>query len=151
MYPDKSSGLDGLNPAFYQSFWKVPGRKVFQCCKDWIHSYSFPADLNTTNVVLIPKKEGACCLKDLRPIALCNVLYKIMAKVLANRFKNVLPGLISEQQSTFVPGRCITDNAVVFFEIIHYMRCARKGQEGDVALKLDISKAYDRVDWLFLK
>lgn len=151
MHPDKAYGPDGLKPAFYQNFWKILGKDVFECCKGWLQGNSFPANLNIINVILIPKKEGACCLKDLRPIALCNVLYKILAKVLANRLKNVLPNLISEQQSAFVPGRCITDNVVVALEIIHHMRGIRRGKEGDVALKLDISKAYDKVDWNFLK
>lgn len=73
-----------------------------------------------------------------------------MAKVLANILKNVLPGLISENQSAFVPGRCITNNVVVAFEIINHMRGEKRDQVGDVALNLDIRKAYDRVDWKFL-
>lgn len=69
-----------------------------------------------------------------------------MAKVLANILKSVLPGLISDKQSAFMSGRCIIDNVIVAFEIIHHMRSEKRGQVGDVALKLDISKAYDRVD-----
>lgn len=102
-------------------------------------------------MVLIPKKENACCPKDLRPNALCNVLYKILAKVLANRLKIILPSLISEHQSAFVPGRSITDNVLVAFEIIHHMNKKKRGNEGEVALKLDISKAYDRVEWTYLE
>lgn len=101
------------------------GKEVFDCCKDWLRGNSFPADLNHTNVVLVPKKENACHMKDLRPIALCNVLYKIMAKLLANRLKEVLPSLISEKQSAFVPGKSITDNVVVAFEIINHLKRSR--------------------------
>lgn len=87
MHPDKASDPDGLNPAFFQQFWSILGYEVFLCCKEWLSNCSFPANLNDTNMVLIPKKENAKCMKDLRPIALCNVLYKIMAKVLSNRLK----------------------------------------------------------------
>lgn len=127
------------------------GHEVFTCCKQWLDTCSFPANLNDTNVMLIPKKENARCMKDLRPIALCNVLYKILAKVLANRLKLILPTLISENQSAFVPGRSITYNVLVAFKVIHHMQIKNSGMEGEVALKLDISKAYDRVDWEYLK
>lgn len=96
MHPDKGSGPDGLNPAFYQHFWKVMGKEIFHYCKGWLADCSFPANLNDTNVVLIPKKDNADTMKDLRPIALCNVLYKFVAKVLANRLKSILPEIISE-------------------------------------------------------
>lgn len=85
-------------------------------------------------------------MKDLRPIALCNVMYKILSKVLANRLRVVLPHIISENQSAFVKDRCITDNVLVAFEVIHHMNRKKHGMEWEVALKLDISKAYDRVD-----
>ncbi|XP_074328485.1 uncharacterized protein LOC141666397 [Apium graveolens] len=127
------------------------GNEVYICCKDWLEGNPFPASLNNTNVVLIPKKGDAASMKDYRPIALCNVLYKIMAKVLANRLKVVLPALISENQSAFVPDRNITDNVVVAFEVIHHMRNKTGGQEGEIALKLDVSKAYDRVNWKYLQ
>lgn len=110
----------------------------------------FPTDLNCTNLVLIPKKENVETLGDVRPIALCNVLYKILAKVLANRLKKILPVTISENQSAFVPGRSITDNVLIAFEMIHFMRRRKSRQDGEVALKLDISKAYDRVRWSYL-
>ncbi|XP_074324401.1 uncharacterized protein LOC141661315 [Apium graveolens] len=71
--------------------------------------------------------------------------------VLANRLKKILPQIISEEQSTFVRDRCISDNVIVAFEIIHHMRGEKRGEEGNVALKLDISKAYDRVNWDYLR
>lgn len=98
------------------------GREVFECYMNWLKGNSFPADLDHTNVVLIPKKENACHMKDLHPIALCNVLYKIVAKVLANRLHGVLPDLISEKHSAFVPNRSITNNVIVAFEVVHHIR-----------------------------
>lgn len=124
---------------------------MFSCCKEWLVNNSFPENLNDINVVLIPKKENDCQMKDLRPIALCNVLYKIISEVLANRLKIIFPYIISENQAAFVPERCINDNVLNAFELIHHMKQSTRGNEGDVALKLDISKAYDRVDWSYLK
>ena len=89
-------------------------------------------------------------MKDFRPISLCNVIYKIIAKVLANRMKHILSRIISSSQSAFAPGRSITDNVMIACELLHYMNRKQRGNVGEVALKLDISKAYDRVDWKFL-
>lgn len=90
-------------------------------------------------------------MKDLRPIALCNVVYKVVAKVLANCLKVVLDKCISDTQSAFVPDRSILDNAMAAIEVIHHMKSKVKGKIGDVALKLDISKAYDIIDWRYLR
>lgn len=127
------------------------GNELFQCCTKWLDELSFPANLNDTTIVLILKKENADTLKDLRPIALCNVLYKVIAKVLANRLKVVLQDVISENQSAFVPGKNISDNVLVAFELLHFMRQRKRGVEGNVALKLDVSKAYDRGKWDILE
>ncbi|CAJ2674072.1 unnamed protein product [Trifolium pratense] len=90
-------------------------------------------------------------MKDWRPIALCNVLYKLVSKVLANRLKRVLDKCISDNQSAFVPDRSILDNAMVAIEVVHFMKSKTRGKLGNVDLKLDISKAYDRIDWDHLK
>lgn len=85
MHSDKSAGPDDLNTTFYQKFWNLLGKEVFMSCERWLQEVKFPANLNDTIIVLIPKKDNADSIKDLRPIALCNVLYKIIAKVLSNR------------------------------------------------------------------
>lgn len=95
--------------------------------------------------MLIPKKQDPSTMADLRPISLCNVVYKVVSKVLANILKRVLNGVISDSQREFIPGRLITDNIMIFYEIMHYMKRKVVGKKGWMALKLDMSKAYDRV------
>lgn len=104
-----------------------------------------------TIVVLFPKVKNPEKLKDLRPISLCTVLYKIISKVIANRLKVVLPDVISPSHSAFVPGCMITDNVLLAYELTHFLKNKRCGAEGIAAIKLDMSKAYDRVEWSFLQ
>lgn len=100
---------------------------------------------NNVNIVLIPKKKNSMVMTELRPISLCNVVYKIISKVLANRLKQVIDPIISDTQSAFIPGRLITDNIMVAYELMHFMKRKTKGKQRWMALKLDMSKTYDRV------
>ncbi|KAH9722180.1 reverse transcriptase domain-containing protein [Citrus sinensis] len=151
MHSDKSPGSDGMNPAFYQKFWNIVGEDVVQACLNFINSCSFPVGLNDTSIILIPKKQQPETLADMRPIALCNVLYKIISKMLANRMRAVLASVVSEAQSAFSPGRAITDNIIISAEILHFLKRKRQGKHGCAALKIDMSKAYDRIEWKFLQ
>lgn len=97
MHPDKSPEPDGFNPAFYQRFWDEIGKDIYDAGCSWLSNFAFPSGPNSTNIVLIPKCENPSAMTELRPIALCNVVYKIVAKVLANRLKKVLPGVVSRE------------------------------------------------------
>ncbi|XP_050207714.1 uncharacterized protein LOC126657122 [Mercurialis annua] len=147
----KAPGPDGMPVLFYNSYWHVVGKDVIACILDFLSTGTMPSRANHTFLTLIPKIATPETMKDLRPISLCNVIYKLIAKVIANRLKGVLSGLIDEAQSAFVPGRMITDNAMIAFEVFHSMAKRSQGKQGAVALKLDMSKAYDRVEWSFIE
>jgi hypothetical protein len=151
MHPDKAPGPDGFNPAFYQHFWELCGDDIYEAAKEWLERGYFPSSLNETNICLIPKCENPSSMKDLRPISLCNVLYKMVSKLLANRLKGCLERCVSEEQSAFIEGRSILDNALIAIEVIHALKRKTRGRKGELALKIDISKACDKVDWGFMR
>ena len=101
------------------------------------------SSINRTNITLVPKINNPSKMTDFRPISLSNVVYKLVAKVLANRLKVVLPHIISENQSAFLSKRLIADNVLVAFELMHSLEHKKEGKENLMAVKLDISKAYD--------
>ncbi|KAL0305015.1 UNVERIFIED_CONTAM: hypothetical protein Scaly_2999700 [Sesamum calycinum] len=151
MAPLKSPGPDGMPPLFFQRFWPSVQGDVVPCVLALLNNHVMPRSLNDTHIVLIPKCRKPESLSQCRPISLCNVLYKIASKSIANRFKPFLETIISPTQAVFVPGRLITNNILLAYELNHFMRNKNWGKMGHIALKLDISKAYDKVEWNFLK
>ena len=111
--PTRAPGPDGFSGSFYQDHWEVVGADVAHTIKAFWHSGRILKKLNHTDLVLIPKVACPKNITQFRPIALCNVWYKILAKILANRLKNVLPKVISDNQSVFVAGKHIQDNILV--------------------------------------
>jgi hypothetical protein len=107
-------------------------------------------DMNKMTIVLILKIKNPQLMKQFRPISLCNVIYKICSKVLANRMRGFLDDIISEEQSAFVSGRLTTDNVLTAYKCTHYLK-RKKGEKGACAIKLDLAKAYDRVEWVYLQ
>jgi hypothetical protein len=148
--PSKAPGPDGMTALFFQKYWHIVGVDVTLAILDFLNSSRMLGSINFTNIVLIPKVKNPECMAKFRPISLCNVLYKIVSKVLVNRMKPILPRVISDSQSAFVPGRLITDNVIMAFEVLHYLKNLRSGNNVQMAAKLDMSKAYDRVEWDYL-
>ncbi|KAK9987792.1 hypothetical protein SO802_028031 [Lithocarpus litseifolius] len=151
MHPTKAPSLDGMSAMFYQKYWNIIGEDVCNIILNTLNTNASLANLNKTNIVLIPKTNRPTRMSEFRPISLCNVLYKIISKVLANRLKLILNSIISENQSAFVPERLITDNVLVGFEIMHYLKKKRNRIDGFMVVKLDMRKAYNRVEWVFLE
>ncbi|XP_019199079.1 PREDICTED: uncharacterized protein LOC109192832 [Ipomoea nil] len=151
MFPDKAPGPDGMNPGFYQKFWDIVGTDVTGFMLECLNMGAFPPGLNESNIVLIPKTQSPEMVTDLRLITLSNVVYKVAAKVIANRMKPLLGDVISVSQSAFIPGRLITDNILIAAEVGHFLNRKQLGKVGWGALKLDMAKAYNRMEWSFLR
>ncbi|KAL8090281.1 hypothetical protein AgCh_039666 [Apium graveolens] len=151
MHPDKSLGPNGMTPGFFQKHWSLVRNDIVLMVKKFFTEGVLLDGLNDTNLVLIPKKKNPSSVSDLRPISLCNVLVKIITKVMANRLKVLLDVVVSESQSAFIPGRLISDNILVSYEVMHSLKNKRYGKEGYMAIKLDMNKAYDRLEWDFVK
>ncbi|XP_074374021.1 uncharacterized protein LOC141714399 [Apium graveolens] len=151
MHADKASGPDGFNPAFYQAFWDIIQVDVVNFCHEFMCTGRLPEGINDAMVCLIPKIKKPQIMGDLRPISLCNVLVRILSKVLSNRLKKCLGSIISDKQSAFIEGRLLTDNALIAFEVNHFMKRKTQDKNGIAGLKIDISKAYDRLEWGFIR
>lgn len=127
------------------------GEKTVDSCLEVLNNGKSIKEWNHTNIVLIPKVDHPVSVSDYRPISLCNVNYKIVTKTIANRLKLILDKVISNSQSAFVPNRSILDNVIIGHECLHMLRKKVRGNGGFAAVKLDLSKAFDRVEWIFLQ
>ncbi|KAG7593940.1 Ribonuclease H-like superfamily [Arabidopsis thaliana x Arabidopsis arenosa] len=150
IHADKAPGPDGFSAGFYHSFWEIIGLEVVREIKAFFDSGQLQQLHNDTHIRLIPKIPGPTKVADYRPIALCSVHYKIIAKLLSKRLQPLLPNLISKHQSAFVPGRAISDNVLITHEVLHFLRISEAKVHCSMAVKTDMSKAYDRIEWAFL-
>ena len=151
MEPITAPGLDGMPPIFYQSFWSSDGDDVCSAVLDCLHNCKIPKEINHTHIALIPKVKSPERITEFRPISLCIMIYKVVSKVLAKRLKGILPFVVSKNQSAFQAGRLITNNILMAFETLHYMKHHKNGKTRFMAMKLDMSKAYDWVEWKYLE
>lgn len=151
IHPDKAPGPDGFSACFFQSNWEVIKTAFVTEIQRFFRSGLMPTTTNVTYVRLIPKITGAKLVSDYRPIALCNVFYKIITKIISIRLKPILGNIISESQSAFVPGRAISDNVLITHEILHSLKNLEAKIRCSMAVKTDMSKAYDRLEWNFIR
>lgn len=150
-HPTKAPGPDGMSAIFYHNFWNIVGSDITNMVLNVLNHNVPMAEINKTNISLIPKVNHPTRMTEFRPINLCNVVYKLISKTLANRLKAVLPHIISENQSAFTSDRLITDNILVAFEYMHYLNHKYDGKYNYLLIKLDMSKAFDRVEWDFIR
>ena len=113
-------------------------------------SRKVPAYFNKTLIALIPKIQGPEVIGNYRPISLCNSVYKIISKIIVARLRPHLENLVSPYQAAFVPSRRGADNVVIVQELIHTIGRA-KGRKGYMAIKIDLEKAYDKIEWSFIR
>ena len=149
MLPHKALGPDGMNPSFFQKFWHSIGDDVSAAVLAILEVHPIPPRLNHTYVALIPKQPKPERISDFRPISLCNVTYKLITKVIANRLKPLLPNIIFfDTQGAFTQGRLISNNILIAYEVLYAMR-GDSALDGFMAPKLDMAKALDRLEWPF--
>ena len=146
MRPSKPPGLEGMSPFFFQKYWHIVGSDVTSVVLSMLHSSHLLHKMNYTHIVLIPKINEPKSVSNYQLISLRNAVSRIVPKVLANQLKLILPCVISNSQSAFVSNHLIIDNTIVAFEVLHRMQNKRTGKKGQMTIKLDIRKAYDRVE-----
>ena len=145
---NKSPGPDGFTTEFFKEAWEIIGDDITMAVQSFFVKGFLPKGLNSTILTLVPKKVEAKMMKDYRPISCCNVLYKVISKIVANRLKSVLPKFISLNQSAFIKDRLLMENVLLATELV------KDYHKDDIsprcAMQVDISKAFDSVQWSFL-
>jgi hypothetical protein len=145
---DSAPGPDGVGAFFYQSYWAIIHQDVVNDVLQFFISGWIMPNYNSNTLILIAKTSNADSIDQFRPIALANFKFKIISKVLADRLANIMPTIISKKQRGFIQGRNIEDCICLASEAINLLN--KKAFGGNVALKIDISKAFDTLDWSFL-
>lgn len=147
IHASKSLGVDGFNYYFYQKTWHLVRHDIVQACLAFFKYGKLLRSVNYTSISLIPKVQNPTHVKDYRPIACSNVLYKILAKIMAARMQESVYSVISLSQSGFVPGRQLLENVLLTSESIKGY--GHKNISPRCMIKIDLRKAYDSIEWPF--
>lgn len=147
--PHKAARPDGFNAFLLQQQWDFFGPLVTLEVQNFFITGTMQSEIAKSNLILIPKVKDPSQVGDYRPISMCNVIYKVISRILTNRLKPYIAGCISSSQSAFVPGREISENVILLREVLHSFK-SPSHVNSDFCLKVDLSKAFDRMDWDFL-
>ena len=151
LHPTEAPRPDGMSAIFFHKHWDIIGLSITNMVLNVLNSNMPMTKINKTNIALIPKTNRPSKMVEFRPISLCNTTYKLISKVLANRLKPILPSIITENQSAFIPNRLILDNVLVAFEFMHDLNHKVEGMDNYMSIKLDMSKAFDKDECNFIK
>eukprot|EP00253_Pinus_taeda_P009728 PITA_09728 len=145
---EKSPGPDGWTVEFYVTFFEILGADLLKIIEESKKRGRIPGNLKATFIALIPKFDKPSSFDGFQPISLCNCIYKIIAKIIANRLKPILLLHIAQEQFSFLHNRQIHEAIGTAQELLHSIQYRKtKG----MILKIDLSKAFDRVNWLYLR
>ncbi|KAK4384299.1 hypothetical protein Sango_3074900 [Sesamum angolense] len=145
---DSAPGPDGFSSCFFKATWAAVGEDVCHAVMEFFNHGRLLKQLNATLITLIPKVQLPTKVGDFRPISCCNVIYKIITKVMVKRMQIILEKLIDNCQNAFVPGRSISDNVLIAQELLSGYN--QKKLPPRCTIKVDLQKAYDMVDWDYL-
>lgn len=146
----KAPGPDRFQPIFFKETWDLTGCALHKFARDIIEGGNIPLEAAKILLVLIPKEERPINIRNFRPISLCNVTIKVISRMLVDCLKTMLCEIISPNHASFVPGHQGCDNFTVCQEVAHSLRHT-KAKKGGMIIKLDLEKAYDRLEWSFVE
>jgi len=148
MQSGKAPNPDRFNVDFFKAYWETLKHDILKVVDDSRRSKKVLKALNASFIALIPKQENAMTLDGFWPIALCNVVYKIISKIITNRLKPLLPSLISEEQTGYVEGRKILNNIIQAHEVVHSLKSKKQAA---MIIQLDLAKSYDKLSWAYIR
>ncbi|KAL9664220.1 hypothetical protein QQ045_019619 [Rhodiola kirilowii] len=148
MNPTSSPGPDGFTGKFLYSCWLIVKNDLTEAVRSFFVGIQIPKLISSAHIILLPKIKNAVSFDKVRSISLCNFIHKVFSKILNDRLKAYLPKLISREQSGFVEGRNIHESIGLAHDIVKDIN--NKVFGGNMVIKLDMSKAYDRLSCNFL-